>query len=52
MIVLNLIAWIILITSILAFAIGTVTDKTVSGRVGDFALMLGYICTLIAYINK
>ena len=52
MIVLNIIAWIILIISILAFAIGTVTDKTVSGRVGDFVFMLGYICTLIAYINK
>ena len=52
MIVLNVIAWIILIISILAFAIGTVTDKTVSGRVGDFVFMLGYICTLIAYINK
>ena len=52
MIVLNVIAWIFLIISILAFAIGTVTDKTVSGRVGDFVFMLGYICTLIAYINK
>ena len=52
MIVLNVIAWIVLIISIMAFAIGTVTDKTISGRVGDFALMLGYICTLIAYINK
>ena len=52
MIVLNVIAWIFLIISILAFAIGTVTDKTISGRVGDFVFMLGYICTLIAYINK
>ena len=52
MIVLNVIAWIILIISILAFAVGTVTDKTISGRVGNFVLLLGYICTLIAYINK
>lgn len=52
MIVLNVIAWIFLIISILAYAVGTVTEKTISGRVEDFALMLGYICTLIAYINK
>ena len=52
MIVLNVIAWIFLIISILVNAIGTVTDKTISVRVGNFVCMLGYICTLIAYINK
>ena len=52
MIVLNIIAWIILIISILAYTVGTVTDKTISGRVGNFIVLLGFICTLIAYINK
>ena len=52
MIVLNVIAWIILIISIFAYTVGTVTEKTVSRRVAEFVFMLGYICTLIAYINK
>ena len=52
MIVLNVIAWMLLIISILAYTVGTVRDKTISGRVGNFVLLLGYICTLIAYINK
>ena len=52
MIVLNVIAWIFLIISILVYAVGTVTEKTVNRRVAEFVFMLGYICTLIAYINK
>lgn len=52
MIVLNVIAWIVFIISIFAYTVGTVIDKTISGRVGNFVLLLGYICTLIAYINK
>ena len=52
MIVLNVIAWIILIISIFAYTVGTVRDKTMSGRVVHFVLLLGYICTLIAYINE
>ena len=52
MIILNIIAWMLLIISILAYTVGTVIDKTISGRVGNFVLLLGYICTLIAYINK
>ncbi len=52
MIVLNVIAWIILILSILGNAIGAVVNKTESTRVENLVLMLGYICTLIVYINK
>ena len=52
MIVLNVIAWMFLIMTILAYTVGTVTEKTVSRRVSEFVFMLGYICTLIAYINK
>lgn len=52
MIVLNIIAWIILIISILAFARGVVIEEPRDSRALDFVLMLGYICTLIAYINK
>lgn len=52
MIVLNVIAWIFLIISIFAYTVGTVMNKTMSERVGNFVLLLGYICTLIAYINK
>ena len=52
MIVLNVIAWIFLIISILAFARGVVIEEPRASRALDFVLMLGYICTLIAYINK
>lgn len=52
MIVLNVIAWIVLILSITAYAVGTVIEKTISGRIGDFVLLLGYIAILIAYVNK
>ena len=52
MIVLNIIAWIVFIISILACTVGTVMNKTMSGRVENFVLLLGFICTLIAYINK
>ena len=52
MIVLNVIAWIVFIISILAYTVGTVMNKTMSERVGNFVLLLGYICTFIAYINK
>ena len=52
MIILNVIAWIVFIISIFAYTVGTVMNKTMSGRVGNFVLLLGYICTLIAYINK
>ena len=52
MIVLNVIAWMFLIITILAYTVGTVRDDTMAGRVVHFVLLLGYICTLIAYINK
>ena len=52
MIVLNVIAWIFLIMSILAFTKEVVIKKTTANRALDFVLLLGYICTLIAYINK
>ena len=52
MIVLNVIAWIILIISILVYTVETVTEKTIGNRVANFIVLLGYICTLIAYINK
>ena len=52
MIVLNVIAWIVFIISIFAYTVGTVMNKTMRGRVGNFVLLLGYIFTLIAYLNK
>ena len=52
MIVLNIIAWIILIISILAYTVETVREETIGSRVANFIVLLGFICSLIAYINK
>ena len=52
MIVLNVIAWIVFIISILAYTVETVREEKIGSRVANFIVLLGFICTLIAYINK
>ena len=49
---LNVVAWIILILSIIVYIVGMITNKSMGERIGNLVLLLGYIGTLIAYINK
>lgn len=49
---LNVVAWIFLILSIIVYSINMITEKSIGNRFGNLILLLGYIGTLIAYINK
>ena len=53
MIVLNVIAWIILIISILAYTVETVREETIGSRVANFIVLLGLlIVTIRIYFHK
>lgn len=51
-ILLNLIAWIMFILTILACVVSMISNEDKDRRVSALMLLLGYICTVIAFINK
>ena len=49
---LNVVAWIMMILAIIAYFFGTLTEESTGKRFANFLMLIGYIGTLIAYINK
>jgi hypothetical protein len=52
MVFLNVVAWITILLGILVSTISMLLDEKSVNRFIDFIVLLGYVGTLIAYINK
>jgi hypothetical protein len=49
MILVNIIAWLTLILTVIACADGVLTCEDKHNRIISFGLLVGYICTIVAF---
>ena len=52
MIVLNIIGWIMLVLTVIACICSLISSKDEENSIKCLFLLAGYICTVIAYMNK